>query len=179
MVKLETWKSRTWLLVDYWGLETVLPFQASRLIRLWDILEDLMNCCTILYNEGLHYPILRWDKCFDSSPSQFLGGEEDIVLPSPYQTFMRGFESCDSCFDVLRIIKGITCFSFCSRIRTHHYSNLVLSLTYFPILKKLQSNFYLSSTFKVFNEPFSENCIGPNITLSHTPLKVWWGCSMS
>jgi hypothetical protein len=30
MVKLETWKSRTWLLVDYWGLETVLPFQASR-----------------------------------------------------------------------------------------------------------------------------------------------------
>ncbi len=34
MVKLETWKSSTWLLVDYWGLETVLSFQASRLIRL-------------------------------------------------------------------------------------------------------------------------------------------------
>jgi len=34
MVKLETWKSRTWLLVDYWGLETVLSFQASRQIRL-------------------------------------------------------------------------------------------------------------------------------------------------
>jgi hypothetical protein len=63
------------------------------------------------------------------------------VLSSPHQTFMKGFELCDSCFDVLCIIKGFTCFSFCSRIRTHHYSNLVLLLTDFPTFEKVTIKF--------------------------------------